>query len=246
MGMEEIEKFLAIDNGYGDGLGSGNKFGSGGNKNYCGYGAGICSGRGYLEFDGYGSDVGDGDEYNCGHGDGYGSGAGYETGDGSGDGEISLFNGDKVYNIDNTPTIIKSVRGNVARGFILMQDFTLSPCYIVKDGNKFAHGSTLHEAYSSLREKLFDDTSEEEKLSAFTDKFPKYDNKLYPASELFEWHHHLTGSCLQGRKVFCKNKGIDINKDMFTVRQFVRLTSSDYGGDIISKLPERYGKTKER
>ena len=143
------------------------------------------------------------------------------------------------------PTIIKSVRGNVAKGFILMQDFTLSPCYIVKDRNKFAHGSTLHEAYSSLREKLFDDASEEERLSAFIDKFPEYD-KPYPALELFEWHHHLTGSCLQGRRVFCENKGIDINKDMFTVRQFVRLTSSDYGGGIISKLPERYGKTKER
>ena len=189
---------------------------------------------------GYGDGSGDGSGYGYGYGDGYGDG----SGDGSG--EISLFNGDKVYDIDNMPTIIKSVRGNVAKGFILMQDFTLSPCYIVKDRNKFAHGSTLHEAYSSLREKLFDDTSEEERLSAFTDKFPKYDNKLYPASELFEWHHHLTGSCLQGRKVFCKNKGIDINKDMFTVRQFVRLTSSDYGGDAISKLPERYGKTKER
>lgn len=204
MGMEEIERFLAVSDGYGYGSGSG-------------------SGSGYGD----------------GYGDGYGSGYG------SGYGEISIFNGDKVYNIDNVPTIIKSVHGNVAKGFILMQDFTLSPCYIVKDRNKFAHGSTLHEAYSSLREKLFDFASEDERLSAFIDKFPEYD-KPYPALELFEWHHHLTGSCLQGRRVFCKNKGIDINKDMFTVRQFVRLTSSDYGGDIISKLPERYGKTKER
>lgn len=189
-----------------------------------------------------------GSEYNCGYGDGDGSGFGssFGSGFGCGDDEVSVFNGDNIYNIDYIPTIIKSVRGNVAKGFILMQDFTLSPCFIVKDRNKFAHGSTLHEAYSSLREKLFDDASEEERLSAFLDKFPQYDNKLYPAAELFEWHHHLTGSCLQGRKVFCKNKGIDINKDMFTVRQFVRLTSSDYGGDIISKLPERYGKSQEK
>ena len=165
-----------------------------------------------------------------GDGSGYGSGSSY--GDGSG---INMFNGDKVYIIDGTPTIIKSARNNIAKGFILNGDFTLIPTFVVKENGKFAHGETLHEAFYALQEKLYDDSTEEERLEAFKKHFPDFKKKV-SAKELFYWHHVLTGSCKQGRMSFCANKGIDIDKDAYTVHEFIGLTQDSYGGDIIRKL----------
>ena len=61
-----------------------------------------------------------------------GDGYGYGSGDGSGVKEVS---GSIVYIVDNTPTIITSVRANVAQGFILQNDLQTIPCYIVKATN---------------------------------------------------------------------------------------------------------------
>ena len=185
--------------------------------------------------------------YGYGYGSGYGSGYGYGDGDGSGDGSgygdgVKEINGDTVYMVDDVPTIIKSVRGNIAQGYILQSDLTQKPCYIVKEQNKFAHGSTLHDAFSSLQEKLYDDSTEEERIEAFRNKFPDYDMP-YSNRDLFAYHHVLTGSCRMGRESFCKDKGIDLNSST-TVREFVNLTKDSYGGDIIRKLPEAYGVTE--
>ena len=177
---------------------------------------------------GSGSGSGDGD----GSGSGYGSGSG--SGDGSGDG-IKMFNGDPFYMIDNVPTIIKAVHSNIAKGFILNRDFSLEETFVVKGNNQFAHGKTLHEAVESLQEKLYDDSTEEERIEAFKEHFKDF-LKKYPAKELFTWHHVLTGSCKQGRESFCKSHGIDLEKDFFTIDQFVRLTKDSYGGETIVKL----------
>ena len=173
--------------------------------------------------------------YGSGDGDGYGYGSG--SGDGYG---IKDLNGDKVYVIDDVPTIIKSVRDNIAQGFILNSDLTLHPCYIVKEQNHFAHGDTLHDAFTSLQEKLYDGSTEEERIEAFRKKFPDYDTP-YPNRDLFAYHHILTGSCSMGRESFCKNKGINLD-DTTTVRQFVLLTKDSYGSATIRKLPQTYGK----
>ena len=146
-----------------------------------------------------------------------------------------MFNGDKVYTIDEMPTIIKSIRNNVAKGFILNNDFTLEETFVVKEKNKFAHGKTLHEAFQSLQEKLYDDSTEEERLEAFKEHFKDFSVE-YPAKELFAWHHVLTGSCKQGRLNFCKQRDIDLESDMFTVYEFINLTKDSYGGKIIRKL----------
>ena len=185
---------------------------------------------GYGDGSGYGSGSGYGD--GSGSGDGYGDGSGSGYGDGS---AINMFNGDKVYIIDEMPTIIKSVRNNIAKGFILNGDFTLIPTFVVKENGKFAHGETLHDAFDSLQEKLYDDSTEEERLEAFKKHFPDFTKKV-SAKELFHWHHVLTGSCKQGRMSFCANKGIDIDKDAYTVHEFIGLTQDSYGGDIIRKL----------
>ena len=219
---DRIKAFLNLSYGYGYGYGSGDGYGYG-------------SGSGYGDGDGSGSGYGDG----SGSGYGDGDGSGYGDGDGSG---VKEINGDTVYMVDDVPTIIKSVRGNIAQGYILQSDLTQKPCYIVKEQNKFAHGSTLHDAFSSLQEKLYDGSTEEERIEAFRKKFPEYDTP-YPNRDLFAYHHVLTGSCRMGRESFCEDKGISLDGST-TVREFVELTKDSYGSDIIRKLPEAYGVTE--
>ena len=214
---EKIKAFLDIDIGCGDGYGYG--YGNG-------YGCGDGYGNGYGC--GYGCGDGCGDGYGYGYGNGYGNGYG-----------IKEINGSTVYNIDNTNTIITSIRGNVAQGFIIEKNTKLVPCFIVKENNKFAHGSTLRDAFTSLQEKLYNDSTEEERIEAFKKKFPSYDTK-YDNRDLFAYHHVLTGSCRMGRESFVVSKGLSLDGKT-SVRDFVKLTKDAYGGDIIKKLPKAYG-----
>ena len=232
---EQIRKFLSIYSGDGSGYGSGYGYGSGdGDGHGSGSGSGYGSGSGDGHGSGYGSGSGDG--HGSGSGDGHGSGYGYGSGSGYGSGDgIKTFNGDKAYIIDDIPTIIKHVHDNVAKGYILNDDFTLTETFVAKRNGKFAHGETLHEAFASLQEKLYDDSTEEERLEAFKKHFQDFTKKV-SAKELFHWHHVLTGSCKQGRLSFCANKGIDIDNDTYTVHEFIELTQYSYGGDIIRKL----------
>ena len=226
----KIKNFLNLSSGDGSGDGSGYGYGYG-----SGYGYGDGSGSGDGDGSGYGDGYGDGSGYGSGSGDGYGDG----YGDGNG---VKEVNGNTVYIVDNVQTIIMSVRDNIAQGFILQLDLTLTPCFLVKEQNKFAHGSTLHDAFNSLQEKLYDDSTEEERIDAFRNKFPEYDTP-YPNRDLFAYHHVLTGSCRMGRESFCKDKGIDLDGST-TVREFINLTKNSYGSDTIRKLPEAYGVTE--
>ena len=243
--LKQVKSFLSADGynedyddsqdfdygiSYGRGNSSGDGFGDG-----CGYGSGDGSGSG--NGDGYGCGFGDG--FGDGSGSGNGCGYGDGSGSGNGDGGVKEINGHAVYVIDNTRTIITSIHGNVAQGFILEHNTKLVPCYIAKDNNHFAHGKTLREAFSSLQEKLYDDSTEEERIRAFKRKFPSYDTK-YSNQDLFVYHHVLTGSCRMGRESFANSRGISLS-DKTTVREFVQLTKDAYGGDIIKKLPKVYG-----
>lgn len=226
---DKIKQFLNTGSGYGSGYGSGSGDGDGSGYGY-GYGDGYGSGYGY----GYGNGDGNGDGY--GYGDGYGDGYGYGNGygDGNGDG-VKSVNGNTIYIVDNIPTIITNVKGNIAKGFIFQSDLSLTPCFIVKGNNQFSHGSTLHEAFESLQEKLYDDSTEEERIDKFKENFSDF-SKKYSAKELFVWHHILTGSCKAGRESFCRDKGIDVDNDKFTVYEFIELTRNSYGGEVIRKL----------
>lgn len=239
---DKIRAFSAISNGNGNGAGAG----------FCdfygkGYGGG-CSGNG----DGSGDGMGDGSDSGLGHGSNYstygtyndgndcGSGSLYCTGSGKGYGDgIKEINGKEIYMVDNIPTIFKSIRNNIAKGFIVKNDLQFEPCYIVKENNQFAHGFTLKDAFMSLQEKLYDDSTEEERIEAFKKQFPEYDVK-YDNMDLFVYHHVLTGSCRMGREAFMSNKGLSLDGKT-SVREFVKLTQDAYGGDIIKKLPEAYG-----
>ena len=204
-----------------------------------GYGYGSGYGDGSGDGDGYG--YGSGSGYGYGYGSGDGDGYGYGSGDGSGYGyDINAVNGDLVHMIDGVHTILKSVHGNVAKGFILQDDLTLTPCFVVKGGGQFAHGDTLREAMSALNDKLFEDMPEEERIAEFVKAHPDKD-KPYPNQDLFDWHHRLTGSCLAGRNAFVKDRGLTLDGET-TVADFIKLTKNAYNGSVIRNLAKAYEK----
>lgn len=162
---------------------------------------------------------------------GYGAGSGYGYGSGYGDGYgIKKYDGEDVHMIDGVPTIITSVHGNLAKGFILQGDLTLTPCFIAKVGDCFAHGETVRQAVTDARDKAFEDLPQEERITEFLDAIKP--NTEYPVMTLYDWHHRLTGSCEAGRKAFAKDHGIDLSADM-TREAFFELTKDAYGGSVI-------------
>jgi hypothetical protein len=211
---DKIKAFLSVSWGSGEGWGEGSGWGSG-------------SGSGWGEGSG------------SGEGSGWGEGSGSGSGEGSGEG-VTQVDGKNVYQIDGTPTLIQSIRGNVAHGAILYDDLTLTPCYVVKQDNLFAHGETLRDAMEALRDKLFEDMPEEERISAFLAETEC--GKKYPNQHFYAWHHRLTGSCDMGRKAFAKNHGIDVENGTMTLEKFLELTKNSYGGDVIRHVQERLAK----
>ena len=217
---DKIKKFL------GDGSGSGYGYGYGDGYGY-GYGSGYGYGYGYGSGSGYG------------YGDGSGSGSGSGSGDGYGDGHgIKSYGGQPVYRIDGVNTIIDEVRGNLAKGWILNKDMTLQLCWIARIGGHFAHGKNIHEAHLDALAKHQRNMPVEERLDSFISEHPDMSEK-YPGTDLFRWHNILTGSCEMGRRSFCKDHGIDPEADSFTVEEFIRLTCSSYGSDVIRQLADR-------
>ena len=174
--------------------------------------------------------------YGSGNGNGYGYGSGNSYGSGS---DIKMFNNQQVRIIDDIPTIITNLKGNVAKGFILNSDFTLSPCFVVKHNSIFAHGETLHEAQQALESKLFDEMEAEEKIETFLKEFEL--NKKYKGSVFFDWHNKLTGSCEMGRKSFIRDNNLSLD-DEYTVDEFIAITENSYGSEIIKQLKANWEK----
>lgn len=234
METSRIEQFFStqehFDNGYGYTNDSAQGDGYGYTNDY-----GYTNGYGCIS--GYGTTKGDGEGRGHSHGQGYfeGDGHGFETLFGFGG--IASFCGQKVYDIDRVSTIIQSVHGNYAKGFILNSDFTFKKTYIAKGYGYFAHGSTLRAAFKALQDKIESNMSIEEKQEEFKQKFNKSDS--YSGEEFFEWHHLLTGSCLQGREAFVKTKGLDL-KAKYTVKDFLKIVEGAYGWNSIKDLKEFY------
>ena len=141
--MEEVKILEFISSGYGDGSGHGYSSGNG-----------DCDGYGYGYGHGYGSGNSDGDGYGSGYGDCDGSGHDNCYGYG-----LKSINGKKIYMVDDIATAIRHIHGNIAKGTIVNNDLTETPCFIVKEGKYFAHGKTLAEANAALQDKLFDEMS---------------------------------------------------------------------------------------
>ena len=195
----------------------------------------------HTDFTGSGSGYGYGDGSGYGYGSGCGDGYGDVDGSGYGYGSgLKSLNGQAVDMIDDVPTILTRIIGNVAKGFIVDPDFSLAPTFVCKQGNTFAHGETLHKAREALLEKLFDDMPTEERIAAFCKEFKSGVKR--PAMDFFSWHHRLTGSCEQGRKEFVRQHSIDINHDELTPEEFFALTRDSYGGSIIRQTEDRFTK----
>ena len=180
-------------------------------------------------------------------GSGSGSGSGYGYGYGSGDGYGSVYDNDcaiknfcseRGLTIADTPTIIRSAYGNLAKGFVIRGDFKLIPCYIAKHDNMFAHGETIQEAVAAVNKKVLKNMDSDKAIDKFFEHFTDL-SKRYPARDFFEWHHYLTGSCEMGRKAFVKNGGYDIEHDRFTVQEFIGITRNAYGKDVILRLEKK-------
>ncbi len=146
--------------------------------------------------------------------------------------------------VDGIQTIIKNIKGNIAKGFILNKDLSLSPCYISKGHNKFAHGETIKDAVESLQNKIFQDMASDEAIELFLQEFSDL-NKKYPAKSFYIWHNRLTGSCEMGRNAFVKDGGYDLENDEFTVQEFIDITKNAFGGGVIRQL-ERALKEREK
>ena len=189
-----------------------------------------------------GSGYGDGSGSGYGDGSGSGDGSGYGSGDGDGDGDgdgLIMFNGEPIYKIDGVSTILRQIHGDsFAKGVIINSDLTLTPCFVAKQNDKFAHGATLHAAREALLEKLFDDMLEADRIQAFVDFFDA--GKAYPNRLFFDWHHRLTGSCQMGREQFAKDHGIDVENGSMTPEAFIALTENAYGSSVIRKLKPHY------
>ena len=219
--MEEIKILEFISSG--SGRGDSSKDGSG---DGFGYGSGYGSGYGQV--------------YGCGDGSGDGSGAGNSFGSGNGFGDcyssgLKNINGKKIYMVDGIAITISHIHGNTAKGTIVNNDLTETPCYIVKEGKYFAHGKTLAEANAALQDKLFNKMPVEKRIAAFWACHKK--GVKYPTKDFFEWHHKLTRSCLMGRQQFAKDHDVDLDGEM-TVEEFIALTKNAFGGDIIKRLEE--------
>lgn len=239
MEMLTREAFLHTDStssGYGNCYGSGSGSGYGYDPGY-GYGYSECSGD--CSGDGSGDGAGSGNGFGYDSGSGDGDGYGYGSGRGFGDGfRLKSLNGQTVYMIDDVPTILTHIIGNVAKGFLVRDDLSLAPTFVCKQGNKFAHGETLHKAQEALLEKFFDDMSTEERIAAFCKEFKPGVKR--PATDFFSWHHRLTGSCEQGRREFARQHEIDIDRDELTPEDFFALTRNSYGGKIIRQTEHRF------
>lgn len=139
--------------------------------------------------------------------------------------------------VDGIATIINNVIGNLAKGFVINNDLTTTPCYVIKGFGMFAHGSTVQEAREALQEKMFANMNTEQAIECFMKTFAL--NKSYPAREFYIWHNRLTGSCEMGRNQFVEEHNIDLDKDELTVWEFIELTKNAYGWNIIGRLAER-------
>ncbi|MBR4406430.1 MAG: hypothetical protein IKT30_08655, partial [Bacteroidaceae bacterium] len=151
---------------------------------------------------------------------------------------VTSYKGQKVYYIDGVATLIDRVHSTYAQGHILNKDLTLTPCYIARVGNSFAHGESLPKAHADAQKKELQNMPVEKRIARFMAEHPDREKK-YDAQDLFDWHGVLTGSCMMGRQQFCWEHGINVEKDSFTVQEFINLTLNAYGGGVIKQLKKK-------
>ena len=145
----------------------------------------------------------------------------------------------KVWEVDNTPTTITNIHGNIAKGYTLQRNVILVPCYIAKVDDCFAHGKTAHDALRDATAKALQNTPIVERIAKVRKQYPDPDKPI-PHKELYSLHNILTGSCEFGRREFASSHGLDPENGEMTMREFINLTLNAYGGENIKLLAEAY------
>ena len=182
-------------------------------------------------------DVGDGN----GDGDGDGNGNGYGYGNGYGDGYgngIKQFNGMEVNIIDNTPTIITNIKGEIASGYTIRNNTQLVPCYIARVDNYFGHGGNTHSALIAATAKYEENRPLSDRIDDFVKEFPTLQTEAN-VKMFYNWHHILTGSCEFGREEFRKRHRLSFD-EVHTVEWFLDIVKNDYGKEAIAETRKRY------
>lgn len=154
--------------------------------------------------------------------------------------DVMFVNGYPAVRIDGILTACRFLFANYLKGFSV--SLTASDCFVAKsdtDKPVFAHGRDIRSAHRSLLAKLIGGKDIKERINDFVKSHPSWSEK-YSASDLFEWHFLLTGSCKFGRDAFCKANHIDMEKDSFTVGEFVDMVRGNYGWEVIKLIPGHY------
>jgi hypothetical protein len=185
------------------------------------------------------------------HGWGYGWIAGQGDGDGTGSGDtgsdfiqgIKEFDGHEVHYIDGMPTVITSVKGDYAQGYVILHDLTTSNCWIARSGDCYAHGETLKEAVNDAIHKRIHQYPLSERIQKFKEEYPSLDSKIKGAA-FYSWHHELTNSCKFGRDQFKNDNDLDPDAE-YEVRYLIDLCINSYRSDIIKRLRKIYDESPD-
>ena len=112
-------------------------------------------------------------------------------------------------------------------------DLTLSPCFIARVGDHWAHGETAREALRDAQAKHAEDSSDEERIEAFWKQFNRTDR--YTGHQLLAAHRALTLSCEMGCAHFVKSQAIDLDAS-FAVDEFIDITKDAFATDLMRQL----------
>jgi len=172
-------------------------------------------------------------EYGSGDGDGSGNGYSYD------DIIIHIYRGKDVYYINKLPVIIYSIEENIALcDMININNFALNRCYFAKYNNVFAYSYTAKYALEAAMDDYIRLHDIDSRILLFKEKF--LPNIKYSAKEFCKWYSLLNDVSSFDYNLFFKKKGINLDKDEFTVKYFIELTINGYGSSIIKKLNDYY------
>lgn len=137
--------------------------------------------------------------------------------------------------VDNIWCKVLNVKDNLAKVQVWP---TQEIAYIAEFQGQQAHGKDAHAAMEAAKQKWEATRSVEERIESVRKQFAEApDNKL-SGHDLYKIHGMLTGSCAFGRDNFVKTHNIDLDR-MYSLKEFVEITGSDYGGQTVKRLLEK-------
>lgn len=138
------------------------------------------------------------------------------------------------YNKDGKLTFIKadgifqrviSHRKNVYRVAKILSN---TVTYLVREGDKWAHGDTFTQARESLVYKISNrDTSRYKSMTGETS---------LTHAEAIECYRIITGACESGSRNYVENILNGMKKDKYIIAEIATLTKGQYGNDLFAKF----------